>query len=189
MNTMLIHPQVTALLGLDEPLIWMGQPKQGVVIQWRDIVAIPLSLVRGIIFAVVGWSFFNRVEALYICIAVVLWILVFYDIIGRFFADAYWRSRTYYALTPRRIIIHNCAVGSHTTSHDLRSLVHLRMDVRGNGRGVIQIGKEDRIFGWLWHDGPIPGIGNYTNSLKMISNTPAVYEMIEKSRSDLLRGI
>lgn len=165
------------LLGSREELIWVGQPKQGLMLQGSDLWIIPLTLWNSLLLMGVGYAFLRIVDVVGLFIGFLLWAIALYLLIGRFFVDAYRRSRIYYALTNRRIIIHIKMLGNNTISYDLPSLSNLRADVKGNGRGTIQVSPEG-----VWSPGLIVGISTYTYALKMIPDAQQVYELIQEVR-------
>lgn len=177
-----VRQTLQPLLSSREEFMWSGQPWQGLHFQRDDWWRIPQSIIQGVVLVFIGLSFFHGATSLYALMGVALWLLAFYITLGRFFADAYWRSRTYYALTNRRIIIHTTVFGTTTTSHDLPSLYHLRAEVKGNGHGTIQVGKDTRIMEMFFRVRPFLGIGDYSNSLTMIPNAQRVYELIQDVR-------
>jgi hypothetical protein len=165
------------LLGSREELIWVGQPKQGLMLQGSDFWIIPLTLWQGLFLLGIGYFLLTIRDIVGLLVGSILCAITLYLLIGRFFVDAYRRSRIYYALTNRRIIIHIEMFGNNTISYDLPSLSNLCADVKGNGRGTIQVSPEVG-----WSPGLILGIGTYTHALKMIPNAQQVYELIQDVR-------
>lgn len=131
------RPKLQALLSLGEELLWVGQPRQGIVFRINDWVGIPLNLIRSLIVGFIGFSFTSRYGITGVGIGLICFIIAFYMTIGRFLADAFMRSRTYYGVTTRRIIIRRTVPLVRTTSYDLRALPHLRVDVKKNEEGSI----------------------------------------------------
>src|SRR5436305_1981729 len=90
-----------------ERLLWSGAHPAGLRLQRADLVIVPFSLLWG------GFVFFWECTVLsqpnaprFMALFGVPFVLVgAYIIFGRFFFDAFQRSRTAYALTDERIII------------------------------------------------------------------------------------
>lgn len=85
-----------------ERFLWKGRPRQGLLFRSTDIYAIPFSLLWGG-FAVF-WEYSVLVNARGPANFFALWGIPFvfvglYMVVGRFFADRYQRSRTYYGVT------------------------------------------------------------------------------------------
>ncbi len=100
-------------LARNERLLWSGQPRGGVRLRASDALFIPFSLMWG------GFAVFWEASVLkqgapgFMALWGIPFVLVgIYIILGRFFVDAWMRSRTYYALTDQRAIIHFGAVQS-----------------------------------------------------------------------------
>src|SRR5689334_17016914 len=95
-----------------ERILWTGRPKQGLALSRSDILAIPFSLMWGgfaIFWNFSVWTDFpdtGTADDWFFK----LWGLPFlaaglYLIVGRFFYDAWIRSRTHYAVTNERVLI------------------------------------------------------------------------------------
>jgi hypothetical protein len=63
-----------------------------------------------------------------------------YMVIGRFFIDAWARSRTFYALTNERALIRSGIFSNRTVALDLLVIPDIGLDVRNDGRGTITFG-------------------------------------------------
>ena len=115
---------IRAKLDDGEQLVWSGQPRQGVFLQPTDAVFIPVSLLWG------GFAFYweYMVVSTHQFWVLQLWGIPFvliglYLVVGRFFADAYMRSRTYYGLTDKRVIIMRGAAVQSIALSDLKDVV------------------------------------------------------------------
>jgi hypothetical protein len=100
-------------LNSSERLLWTGAPRQGVRLRPSDAFMIPFSLLWG------GFAIFWEYTAIRQSmvhgggtpsIFMALWGIPFvlmglYLIVGRFFADAFQRARTGYAVTDQRILV------------------------------------------------------------------------------------
>ncbi len=64
-----------------------------------------------------------------------------YQLVGRFFYDAYLRARTYYGLTNRRALIVVERGSRQLTSIDLVRADEVQLDERADGTGSISFGK------------------------------------------------
>lgn len=188
-TTLALRHKLQPLLTDREELLWTGQPKQGILFRGYDIFLVPFSLVwgGGVVFGVFGsmLSGFGRGGFPLFLLPVLLLFggVAFYITIGRFLLDAYSRSKTYYGITNRRIIIQNEGIGGKTHSYDLKSLSNLSVEQGKDGRGTVTIGASPtgrgmmmRGFGWPGMNGMLPP------ALEMIPDAQQVYELIQDVR-------
>jgi hypothetical protein len=126
-----------------ERVRWAGAPKQGLVLQPGDALMIPFSLMWG------GFAFFweatviaSRAPLLFrlwgipfVCVGV-------YLIAGRFFYDAFVRSRTYYALTEQRALILGGLRGGDLTTINLSATPEVRLTGVKGDVGTIEFGSD-----------------------------------------------
>ena len=162
---------ISAELSGGERLLWAGMPKQGLRLRLSDVLLIPASLLWGG-FAMF-WEF--RVVTGGMPIFFVLWGVPFvlaglYLIVGRFFVDSFQRSRTYYGLSDRNVIIVKTAFSKRVQILPLRTLPQVALSERGDGSGTIALGPPLHASA-AWSSGAWPGkVG------------PPMFEMVEAAR-------
>jgi hypothetical protein len=177
-----------------ERLLWSGQPKQGVLLQPRDALMIPFSLMWG------GFAVFWETMALNIprhthagaqppgAIAWIfpLWGIPFvliglYIIFGRFFYDAAVRKRTYYGITNQRLIILKTFFSRTLASYSYPTLAALNLSERGDKSGDIAFGNPNPMAsfsgaGW-------PGTGRYAvPGFYLLPDARQVYNRIREAQ-------
>jgi hypothetical protein len=170
-----------------ERLLWSGQPRQGLVLRPSDAVMIPFSLLWGG-FAIVwetavlagGAPFFFG-----------LWGIPFvlmglYMIVGRFFADAWQRSKTYYAVTNERVLILSTLFNRNVRALNLKNLYDINLNVHNNGRGSIIFGTPHPMAAWYggfkW-----PGTEQYTApTFELIEEARMVYDTVQRAQREKL---
>lgn len=166
-------------LASGERMLWTGRPKPGLVLRPADILLIPFSLMWG------GFAIFWEAGILRgggpTCFA--LWGVPFvliglYIIAGRFFVDAWQRTRTYYALTSERAIIVSGLLSRNVTSLMLSSLQDITFSPKKDGSGTITFGpthpQVSMYGGTSW-----PGSRRYAAPcFEMIDNAKEVYGQI-----------
>ena len=126
-------------LELGEALLWAGRPQKGLRLRIQDILLIPFSLMWG------GFAIFWEYSVIThpsknsgsIGLFFTLWGIPFvciglYLIFGRFFVDAYNRSRTFYGVSNERIIILSGIFSRQIKSLQLRTLSDISLNQRGN---------------------------------------------------------
>jgi len=159
---------IREVLDPGERLLWSGRPQQGLLLRSSDWLYIPLSLL---------WCGFAVAwEALQVLtggsLFFVLWGIPFvlaglYLVVGRFFADARRRKKTYYAVTERRILIVPGPARRRVKSIDLKSVSESRLIARRDGRGTIEL--------WDVDEYPLP-------PLELIPDAQKVHEIIRQAQ-------
>jgi hypothetical protein len=136
-------------LGAGERLLWCGQPKSGLQLRAADALLIPFSLLWAG-FAVIwemgaisgGAPFFFM-----------LWGIPFllvgaYITVGRFFVDAYIRSKTRYGVTNERVLMIGGLINRTVRTLPLRSLPEIALEERRDGSGTITFGPNMPFASW-----------------------------------------
>lgn len=171
-----------------ERIVWNGRPRQGLMLSPRDVFLIPFS-VLWCAFAVF-WESMALIgtrggAAGPVGVIFPLWGVPFilaglYVTVGRFFHDAWIRSRISYALTDRRALILR---GDQLTVVDLGRLSTVQL--KGSGaRGTIVLGPEQDVMtawrgGWgVW----LPSSGSAPRFIG-IENAKSVFNQIETARA------
>ena len=141
-------------LGPREIIRWTGQPQQGITLRAADALLIPFSLLWcgfAVFWEASVWSsgapsFFMLWGGAFVCFGL-------YFVFGRFFADAYLRSKIQYALTDQRALILGGLMGNDLTTIDLRTTSEIRYKDIDGSRGTISFGPDPGPFrrGGIWH--------------------------------------
>jgi len=141
-------------LGPREIIRWTGQPQQGLALRAADAMLIPFSLLWcgfAVFWEMGVWSsgapsFFMLWGGAFVCVGL-------YFVFGRFFADAYLRSKAQYALTDQRALILGGLMGNDLTTIDLRATSEIRYKDIDGSRGTISFGPDPGPFrrGGIWH--------------------------------------
>jgi hypothetical protein len=175
-------------LDTNENLLWAGIPKQGLMLQASDTFMIPFSLVWG------GFALFWETMALSIpsdkagpvSIVFPLFGLPFvliglYIMVGRFFYDAKKRSKTFYGLTNKRIIIVSYLFGKTLNSLNLKNIDEISIVEKANGSGTITLGKDNVVRN------KFSSRGNTVSApeLEMIDNAKQVYNLIRQQQDQI----
>jgi len=180
-------------LGSHERLIWVGRPKQGIMLRPNDIFLIPFSILWG------GFAIFWEVMALtsvlkgaekggptvliFPIFGIPFVIVGLYLIFGRFIVDAKQRGNTYYGVTNERIIIVSGLFSKKVKSLNIKTLSDIALTEKANRYGTISFGPTNP-FNW-WYAGCFwPGIGNIPPMFEMIPNVKEVYDEIRKIQDD-----
>ena len=173
---------IAQVLDSGESLIWSGSPRHGLTLRPNDAYAIPFSLLWG------GFAIFWEINVLrttgpnagFMSIWGIPFVLVgLYLIVGRFFADAYVRARTFYGLTDRRAIIISGVFSRAITSLPLRTLTDISLEERPDRSGTILLAHPQPQSRMRW-----PGMSQYsTPAFEMISEAKTVYgQLLEAQR-------
>jgi hypothetical protein len=171
-------------LAVDELMLWSGQPKQGVFFRPADVYAIPISLLWA------GFAVFWNAAVWYSDGPVFfrLWgipflIVGFYIVIGRFFVDAWKRSKTYYGVTNERAIITSGIFSKIVKSLNLRTLTDITILERRDLSGTITFGPVDQQTKWPFGLPMSNGRNEATYPIfDSIQNAKRVYDIIRDAQ-------
>jgi hypothetical protein len=181
-----IERELRAELGTGERLLWSGQPRRGVRLRPTDALLIPFSLMWGGFALFWELSVFRTGAPFFFRLWGLPFVLVgLYLIIGRFFADAWQRSRTYYGVTTERLLIVSGLFQRQVKSLPLRNLPEVTLSERSDRSGSIMFGAVPPMYGWLagssW-----PGTGKQLPpSFDMIENARQVYTQVQTAQRAL----
>ena len=107
-----------------------------------------------------------------------------YALVGRFFHDAWRRSRTVYGLTDGRILI---ARPSRLRSFDLATLREIELSETGDNTGTIILGA-DAYGSWQWNGEWIYTPAFEPRVFEGISNPSRVLAAIRAAQKEAQRG-
>jgi hypothetical protein len=163
-----------------ERLLWSGAPRQGLMLRQEDGLMIPFSLLWGggavfwnaQVWRTHGPSFFKLWGIPFLGIAA-------YIMVGRFFYDAWMRSRTAYGLTTERILISAAGLAPSLKSLDLRTLPTIMLTERPDGSGTIAFGPIPEQFAWARRRAT-----QAAPAFEAIPGAKAVYEQIRTAQRD-----
>ena len=170
-------------LGPQEQLLWSGKPRQGLALRLSDALMIPFSLVWG------GFAIFwevmviNSDGPLFMKLWGIPFVLVgVYIIVGRFFVDAWQRSKTTYGVTSQRIVIISDSFGRKVKSLNLRTLSDITLDEKSDRSGTITFGGTDKSS-W-WNTGGWGGRRGLPAPprFEMIEDAKKVYDIIREAQ-------
>jgi hypothetical protein len=182
--------QISSLLDSGETLLWSGQPRGGIRFRAQDVFIIPFSILW------CGFAIFweTMVVTHGAPFFFALWGIPFvliglYIVFGRFFADAYTRSRTFYGVTSERIIISGGLFSRQLKSLSLRTLTDVSLIQKADGSGTITFGNTN-VMNSFFPAGSWPGAGRYAPpSFDMIENAKSVYDIIRQAQKSDLKSV
>ncbi len=178
---------ISSTLDANEHLIWSGRPREGFLLRKQDFYLIPFSLMWG------GFAIFWEFSVLKIApkaqsptaevfplFGIPFVAIGLYIMFGRFFVDAYARSKTTYGVTSDRIVIVSGIFSKQTKSLQLRTLSDVSLTEGSNGFGTITFGPTGTGGGFF------PG-NSWPNNGRVVA--PA-FEMIDRAKDvyDIIRG-
>lgn len=167
-----------------EHILWSARPRQGVALTPQDGFLIPFSLVW------CGFAIFweSTVLSTNAPFFFRLWGIPFvlvglYLVLGRFLVDAWLRSRMYYALTDRRVLIARAAPFANFTAIGLKQLPQADLSERPDGSGTIRFGSPPTVGlgrnqGWAVWSGPaLSPLPQFFG----ISDVRTVFDLVQKA--------
>jgi hypothetical protein len=168
-----------------ERIIWTGEPKTGVMFTSKDALLIPFSILW------LGFAIFWTVTAastraglgftLYGLMFVAIGVLVMG---GRFFADAWLRAGTRYAVTDERILISRPKPFGDFSAIALDRLPDTRLSERKDGCGTIRFGQRTSIFAGNGFSIWVPAL-DPTPQFLAISDAKRVFDIIQRASRDV----
>jgi hypothetical protein len=170
-------------LGAGETLLWSGRPQQGLLLRASDALLIPFSLLWG------GFALFweSGVLSSGAPFFFVLWGIPFvlvglYITVGRFFVDAYIRSKTSYGVTNERVLIIAGLFSQAVKTLPLQTLGELVLEQRADGSGTITFGSGIPFASWYrglaW-----PGMDQrLPPAFERIPEAKHVYDLIRRAQ-------
>ena len=146
--------ELSSYLDPGEKLLWAGRPAQGIVFTPLDWFFIPFSVIWfGIVLYIFWQGATANLEPMSVLVGVLFVGIGIYLLVGRFFADAFYRSRLVYGVTDQRAIISSGILQRSLQSIDLSSLSGLKREDRADGSGTIFFGDQP----WYWYGWYGPG--------------------------------
>jgi Bacterial PH domain len=179
-----VPQEIQSQLSSGEHVLWSGQPRQGVVLRGSDAFMIPFSLMWG------GFAVFweasvisSNAPAFFVLWGVPFVLVGVYLIIGRFFAEAKQRARTFYAVTNERILIVSGLFTRKVKSLNLRTLSDLSLSEGKGNRCSISFGGGSPFASMFGGFSGWPGMEAHLGPrFDLIENAKAVYETIRKTQ-------
>jgi hypothetical protein len=168
-----------------EKLLWVGVPKQGVILKKSDIFMIPFSIFWGgfaISWEYMAISSMNGFQ-LFPLFGIPFILIGLYLIFGRFFLDAKSREKTFYSLTDKRVIVITTLFEKRVKSLDLKRITEISFTKRSDGYGSI-------IFngGGYRDKNSSENSENVVTEFELIENVEEVYRMIRREQNRIQSG-
>jgi hypothetical protein len=182
-------------LNSSERLLWTGAPRQGLRLRAADVFMVPFSLLWGGFVIFWEYSVLRQSSShgsgspdLFMVLWGIPFVLVgIYLIVGRFFADAFQRARTIYAVTDQRILIVTTLWNKQVKSVQLKTLPEISLTEKSDGSGTITFGPQPpyaRMMGGGW-----PGANKQAApTLEFVEQVRSVYDLIQGSVNEAGRS-
>jgi len=174
-------------LGPGEEIIWAGKPSSRVTFHKDDLFAIPVSLIIGgfsIVWTLGASGFLNKGESSGSWPFGLLFGLPFvlysqYLIWGRFLCAAWFKKRTSYAVTNRRVVVAQKVWRNLVASAYIDTLQALMKEERSDGFGTLRFANADAQKSKRYELGSLGGlsIGSYPTFVD-IEDVTTVYCLI-----------
>jgi hypothetical protein len=165
-------------LNRGERQLWAGLPGQGITFSAADLAVVPFMLMW------TGFACFWEYMVIrsHGPLFMKLWGLPFigiglYMLVGRFFADAWRRKRTSYAVTSERVIIATTMRSLEMQCIDLRSLGDITLIEKRDGSGTIVFGPA--VLAKL--NLPVRGVAQVPR-LENIPDVRRVYDLLREAQ-------
>jgi hypothetical protein len=165
-----------------ERIVWSGRPARGLLFTPRDAFLLPFSILW------FGFALFWTVGASRAGGAFGLFGLPFvavgaFFVGGRFWLDAWLRSRTFYAVTDRRVLISRSAPLADFTAVTLNPLPDVRISESRTGAGTIRFGPPAWTFTQNGFSFWVPALDG-TPQFLGIPQARKVFDLIQQQAAD-----
>jgi hypothetical protein len=121
-------------LGSGERILWTERPARGISLRPADLFLIPFSMMWLGFAGFWEWSVVRMgADPFMLVFGAAFFLFGFAVMVGRFFADAWIRSRTIYALTGHRALVLRRAWSERLLTERLPAKVTLQRNGRGGG--------------------------------------------------------
>jgi hypothetical protein len=172
-------------LGRDERLLWSGASAQGLRFRKTDWLLIPFTLLWCGFAMSILTNGHRHGDLSWLVPGVPFGLAGLYMVVGRFFADAYLRKRTEYAVTDQRVLIVNGFFTRQVKSLPLAAMNDITLSEGSNGMGSIQFGPS-RPGSWMMLGTPWPGVSKSLPPMfDLIQNVRHVHDVIMKAQQSL----
>ncbi len=170
-------------LSAGETLLWNGRPRQGLMLRASDALFIPFSLLWA------GFAFFWEASVVgtgapffFMLWGIPFMVVGLYITIGRFFVDAYIRSKTSYGVTNERVLIIAGLLNRTVKTLPLQTLSEIALQQNADGSGTITFGSGAPFASW-YRGFAWPGMDQrLAPAFERIPEAKHVYELIRKAQ-------
>lgn len=175
-------------LGPSEELVWVGRPRQGLVLRPADGFLIPFSILWG------GFAIFWEAQviaggapAFFMLWGIPFVLVGLYLMFGRFWVDARLRARTTYGVTSERIVIVSGLLFRSVKSLNIDTLTDISLTERSSGGGTITFGALPPMY-WWYGASNWPGAGSQqVPAFDLLHSARDVYEIIREAQRESKR--
>lgn len=123
-----------------EQILWASRPKQGVQLRTADKYMIPFSLLW--CATVVLWEWFTlgmgELGTTMAWLGIPFMLIGLYLLLGRFFMDAFTRRHTFYAISPKKILVKTGKWNISTDIFPLKTILRITLEKKGDGSGTLR---------------------------------------------------
>jgi hypothetical protein len=176
--------EIRGAMAPGEHALWWGRPRQGVVLRSSDVFTIPFSLLwcGFAIFWETGVASNGNAPGFFVLWGIPFVAIGIYMVIGRFFAEALQRSKTYYALTSDRVLIVSGVFSRTIKSLSLNTLSDVTLTEGRSGKGSITFGPQSPFGSVFGGTSSWPGTQQQSPRFDLIDDAKAVYEQIRRAQ-------
>ncbi len=176
--------EIRGAIARGEHALWWGRPRQGVFLRGSDVFTIPFSLLwcGFAIFWEAGVTTSGNAPGFFALWGIPFVAIGLYMVIGRFFAEALQRSKTYYALTSDRVLIVSGVFSRTIKSLSLNTLSDVTLTEGRSGKGSIAFGPQSPFGSVFGGTSSWPGTQQQSPRFDSIDDAKAVYEQIRSAQ-------
>jgi len=176
--------EIRGVMAPGEHAFWWGRPRQGIFLRGSDVFTIPFSLLwcGFAIFWEAGAMSSRNAPGFFALWGIPFVVIGLYMVIGRFFAEALQRSKTYYALTSDRVLIVSGVFSRTIKSLSLNTLSDVSLTEGPGGKGSITFGPQSPFGSVFGGASSWPGAQQQSPRFDSIDDAKTVYEQIRRAQ-------
>lgn len=167
-----------------ETILWLGEPRQGIMFSIWDILMIPLWLFSLAFSLALAYGFIDQGKFFFGVFCILMALVFVYLLVGHLVLDAKKRKNTFYSVTTRRVIIADGITRQKVRSVYPNSYSVITMEQESKGRGSIYFGKENPVQKIVRVFLSTPPKESDLPKLKHIKDAERVYKLIQGLRND-----
>jgi len=184
-DLLIVPDEFQPCLDADEEVLWIGQPRQGLLFAVLDFYLVPFMMLwLSFVLTFIYFSLRDGAPMILISLfGVPAFMAGLFLLVGRFFLDARSRKLTSYALTSKRALIATGIFSRSVRTIELRHLDQVSFSSRANGYGTISFGA-NLVPTWIGESG-WPGASSKSAPMfKMIPNAKVVYATLKQAQTE-----
>ena len=171
----------TSLIDSGEKILWTDQPRQGLFFTTQDFFLLPFSMFGcGMAYFLIITPTIIKASNAISIFGYFLMLISLYFFLFRFLVDSYHRTKTYYCLTDKKIII---KIGSNSKIIEYKNTSVIKLDANIDASGSLWFEEQSTVQLLLGNS--LNGLPFYKHpkAILFIDNVKSIYSKILELKS------